>query len=387
MGDLLFLFWLFPFAEAAFFAAGAVRGFWNSRTRGNSGATEAVIQITTIGNYETVNEIIATISSYKLPFDYQFWVVTEPGTANHYVGADAVYVVPSDFSPKSHYKARAQEYSRLVRKHLGLNRYDVKVMMVDDDALPTRDYFIAAFKADFDICEGILTPRRGYGRFISHLDDVRTQSCLVTCSFWQGIGHPVWVHGEGLVLRGSAETAVTWNYPVIASEDLTVGQNAVETGLRWGFIWQYVQITSPWSFKDFITQRRRWFWGNFFCLRQGLLPPLGAFLVAVRWLFGLLCEFVVVLGLFMVPANVWHVPQGFTALLFSSLGLWLATFAIGCWISAQEPGVSTSKRLVNTLIGTVMTPLTLAVSTFVTMYVFALGPTGRFDVIAKAVPR
>jgi hypothetical protein len=384
MGLLVFLFWLFPFVEATFLILGWLRSRWSQHFRSRSGATFAVIQITTIGNYETVNEIIEKVRSYCLPFKYEFWVITEPGVANHYEGADFVYQVPADFKAKSLYKARAQEYSRLVRKWRGLNRRDVKVIFIDDDALPTSGYLLKAFNADYDICEGILTPRRTYGRFISHLDDVRTQNCLVICSFWQGIGHPVWVHGEGLCFRGDAEDKVTWDYPVVASEDLTVGHNSLDVGLKWGFIWEYVQITSPWSIRDFVTQRRRWLWGNVFALRNGLIPPLGAFLVTSRWLIGLICESVVLAGLFLVPLAVWRVPSGFQELLYTSLGVWLSTFAIGCWISSKEPGVGLGKRILNTLVGTALTPITLAASSFVTFYCLALGPTGKFDVISKA---
>ena len=52
------------------------------------------------------------------------------------------------------------------------------------------------------MCEGIPTPRTGYGRFLSHMDDLRTINCIYMCSVFQGIGHPIHVHGEGLCVRG-----------------------------------------------------------------------------------------------------------------------------------------------------------------------------------------
>ncbi len=387
MGYVLLAFWLIPLVEASLMIAGWIRVKLTEHKFLDSGATQAVIQITTIGNYETVNDIIATIRSYELPFPFEFWVVTEAGIPNHYVGADAVYEVPESFVTKAHYKARAQEYSRHVRKQLGLDRHDVKIIMVDDDSLPTRAYFVKAFNADYDICEGIITPRRGYGRFMTHLDDVRTQSCLVSCAFWQGVGHPIWVHGEGLCFRGSAEAAVTWNYPVIASEDMTVGHNAVEAGLTWGFMYEFVQITAPWSFKDFVIQRRRWLWGNIDAVQNGLIPPLGAFLSTGLWFSGLISFIVVTAGLVLVPLGIWQAPQGFQPFLVASLICWLTTFGIGCWISAQEPGISLPRRILNTLAGIVMTPLSTAVSSLVTYYCLAKGPTGGFEVIAKALPR
>ena len=289
---------------------GMTRAVLHKPHDGDSGATEAIIQVTTIGNYETVNDIIASVKGYDLPFPFQFWIVTEPGVPNHYVGADEVFVVPEDFDCLSTYKARAQEYSRRVRQLRGLDRHDVKIIMLDDDSLPTRKYFIDVFHADYDICEGILTPRQGYGRFLSHIDDLRTMNCMTICSFWQGIGHPVWVHGEGLCLRGSAEAIVTWNYPVFASEDMTVGQNSIERGLKWGFVWEYIQLTSPWTFKDFKKQRRRWIWGNIWALRNGLIPPFAAFMVTLRWILGLTIEVLVTAALVLVPLGVWNLRTG-----------------------------------------------------------------------------
>ena len=282
MGRVILLLWLYPLLEGSFAIIGLGMAVLRKRKLGASGATEAIIQITTIGNYDTVNEIIAAVRGYDLPFPYAFWVVVEPGVENRYVGADEVLMVPEDFVSLARYKARAQDYSRRVRLERGLNRRDVKIIMLDDDSLPTRKYFIDVFGADYDVCEGVLTPRRGYGRFLTHIDDLRTFNCLTICSFWQGIGHPIWVHGEGLTLRGSAESAVTWNYPVVASEDLTVGHNAVERGLSWGFVWEYVQLTSPFSWHDMVVQRRRWIWGNLYALRTGLLPPLGTALTGSR---------------------------------------------------------------------------------------------------------
>ena len=92
--------------------------------------------------------------------------------------------------------------------------------------------------------QGIPTPRTGYGRFLSHMDDLRTINCLYMCSVFQGVGHPIHVHGEGLCVRGSAEAFVTWDYEMFASEDLVFGHMAAFSGMTWGFVWDYVAITS-----------------------------------------------------------------------------------------------------------------------------------------------
>ena len=386
MGRVVLLLWLYPLVEFAWMVIGLCRARWSHHHHGNSGATEAIIQITTVGNYQTVNEIIEAVREYRLPFPYSFWVVVEPGVDNHYVGADEVIVVPEEFHCLAAYKARAQEYSRRVRQVRGLDRHDVKIIMLDDDSLPTAKYFVDVFNADYDVCEGVLTPRRGYGRFLTHLDDLRTFSCLVVCAFWQGIGHPMWIHGEGLCLRGSAEAAVTWNFPVIASEDLTVGQNAVERGLTWGFVWEYVQLTAPWTWNDFIKQRRRWIWGNIYALRNGLLPPLPTVTISLHWIFGAVTELLWVAALILVPLGIWRPPGNLVWVLFASLLAWISMWVASSWIGSKDEGASIWRRLGNTAVGTLLAP----VSSFLTFYVLVLsilkGDPKSFEVIAKANP-
>jgi hypothetical protein len=356
------------------------------RYMGTSGATQAIIQVTTIGNYETVNEIIRGVRSYNLPFPYQFWVVVEPGVVNHYDGADEVIVVPASFTALSHYKARAQEYSRRVRAARGLNRHDVKIIMLDDDSLPTRQYFIDVFGADYDVCEGVLAPRKQYGRFLSHMDDLRTLTCLQECAFWQGIGHPIWVHGEGLTLRGSAESVVTWNYPVNASEDLTVGQNSVERGLRFGFVYSVIQVTSPWSWSDFVKQRRRWIWGNLYALRSGLLPPLAAGIIATRWIIGLAVQILVTIGIVLSPTGALKAPRVLTQEVVASLILYFIMYAIAGWIGASETGATVAKRVRGALGAALLAPVTSALSTLVQIQCILKGDPGGFEVIAKEQP-
>jgi len=353
---------------------------------GTSGATEAIIQITTVGNYRTVSGIVRRIREYELPFPYVVWVVVEPGVENHYEGADEVIEVPEDFDCRASYKARAQEYSRRVRQSRGLDRHDVKVIMLDDDSLPTRRYLVDVFGADYDICEGILAPRNNYGRFLSHVDDLRTLACLTECAFWQGCGHPMWVHGEGLTLRGSAESIVTWNFPVKASEDLTVGHNAVERGLTFGFVYSVIEVTSPWTWRDFSTQRRRWVWGNIHALRAGLLPPLSAARVAMRWLIGLLVQLLVTIALISTPFHHWNYPHPFRGLLVLSLVSFFATFALACWVGSKTATASLWVRLLNTGVGTFLAPVSSLVTSYVLLASLARGAPQGFDVIEKERP-
>jgi hypothetical protein len=386
MTALTLFIWLFPIPQATMLVLGVLSWRFHSRYRVNSGATEAIIQITTIGNQDTVNWIIRNIREYELPFPHRIWVVIEPFVEPGFEGMDELIVVPAEFPALARYKARAQEYSRTIRGARGLGRRDVKIVMLDDDVLPTRQYFIDVFNADYDVCEGIITPRIGYGRFLSHLDDLRTLSCITICSIFQAWGHPCWVHGEGLCVRGDAEQVVTWNYPIVASEDLVFGQNAVERGMSWGFVWEYVQITSPWTVKDFITQRRRWLWGNINALKRGLIPPLGTVLVLGRRFYGILASVIAAVATILVPLDVIYVPRSWYVPLFTSLGIWVLQFAIACWIGSSIKGRTMGIRIRDAVIGVLLSPITSFMTFLVIVVCLIRGDPKKFEVIAKVRP-
>jgi Glycosyl transferase family group 2 len=205
--------WTVPIVLAGMALLGYVRG----RRLKVAFARGMIIQITTVGNQETVNAIIAAIRGYRLGFPHRIWVVTEPSSPTGYEGADRLIVVPADFECRASYKCRALEYVRRLRAREGLADRDLKILFLDDDSLPTKGYIEKAFQADHDICQGIVAPRNHYGRFLSYMDDLRTLNCLVFCSVFQSFGRPIQVHGEGLCVRASAEQVVTWDHPVVAS--------------------------------------------------------------------------------------------------------------------------------------------------------------------------
>jgi hypothetical protein len=383
---LIVVCWLFGMIDASLMAFGLISAYFRSRTPSDSGATEVIMQITTVGNHDTVNSIIQSIRDYDLPFPYRIWVVTEPFVEPGFVGMDDLIVVPESFTALARYKARAQEFSRRLRAERGLARRDVKVIMLDDDTLPTRKYLTDAFAADYDVCEGITAPRLHYGRLLSHMDDLRTLGCLVYCSAFQGHSHPLWVHGEGLCVRGSAEQVVTWNYPIVASEDLVFGQNAVERGLTWGFLWEYMQLTSPWTIRDYIKQRRRWMWGNIYALRTGLIPPMATTMLVFRWVSGIVVGIFSTIGIALTLSHTVYVNPVWVRLLIVSLCVWLSMFAYACWIGASAEGRPLVLKIRDTAIGVLISPLTSFLTVVAMFIVFAKGDPKRFEVIAKTRP-
>lgn len=258
---LVLVVWLFPI----FVLCGIIYGYLRNRflCHLNPNLTsKIIIQITTLDNYNIVNRNVATIRSYDLRIPYDIWIVTESSLIDRYYGADKILTVSPEFMSKAKYKARALDYSCKVRESLGISSMNVKILFLDDDTIPSKKYIETCYEADYDVMQGILQPKLNYGTLYSYVENMRTLACLSVCSIYQSHGHPVWVHGEGICVRASTEHAVGWGFNLVSSEDLVFGHKCTEKKMRWGFIWRPIYITSPWTFRDFFKQRKRWLWGN-----------------------------------------------------------------------------------------------------------------------------
>lgn len=392
--DLVYLAWLIPLAELVLLVAGQLHYRYRYREAPRGTFSELIIQITTTGAERArVNEIIDEIRDYRLTMDYQVWVVTEPGTRTDYRRADRVLVVPDDFAVRSRRKARALEYSRLARSALRLDRADVKVLFVDDDVSLTERYIERAFHAHYDLAQGVITPRTGYawrpfGHFLaSHADDIRTHACLVYCSVFQGVlGRPLHVHGEGLAVTGAAERVITWDYPLVASEDLAFGQQARRHGLRWGWFHEYAEVTSPWSVRDYLTQRARWLWGDIEAIRsRSIMPMPGALLVCAKYIlgvFGLVCS---ATGLYLRASGQIPATAGVLGVVKLSVLAWVALFFACGWIGASSAsaGNTVDSRLLSGVLAVLMTPLSVLLTLAAILVPLARGNPRNFAVIRK----
>jgi cellulose synthase/poly-beta-1,6-N-acetylglucosamine synthase-like glycosyltransferase len=187
-------------------------------------------------------------------------------------------------------------------------------------------------------------------------------------------------------MRGSAEAAVTWDFPIVASEDLVFGQNAVGLGLKWGFLWQYVQLTSPWTWRDFIKQRRRWLWGNIHAVQNGLIPPLGGFLVTSRYLLGVVVFAYSSLGIGLDLAGVIQLPTSLLWPLWASLAIWLVSFGVCCWLSTGLKEKNLAGRLFDVAVGLALAVVTSAATIVVAVIALFMGKPTKFEIIQKSKP-
>ena len=390
---LVYAAWMFPLAELALMLTGLL--FFRRRFRENAEAfTELIIQITTAGHeQQRVEEIIAQIRGYHLDMPHRIWVVTEPHDSHAY-SADYTIGVPQDFRCNARAKARALEYSRLIRQSLGLDRPDVKIIFNDDDVTLTRAYIETGFRAGYDLCEGVITPRhhyavRPFSHFVtSHADDIRTHACLVYCSTFQGLFHrPLHVHGEGMVTTGHAESLITWDYDMTASEDLVFGQQAARLGLRWGWFHEYAEVTSPWTLADYFKQRRRWLWGDIHALRhRNVIPFTAAFRVLAKYLASVIALACSIAGLWLRATG--RIPATAGILNFGKLSLlaWIALAFTCGWIGASTSGAlkrDDDSRMLAGVLAVIMMPLS-ALLTFAALLIpLAQGDPRAFQTIRK----
>ncbi len=394
MQYLVYAAWLVPLIELLLLAVGQLYYRRRFRVAPPGKFSGLIIQITTTGReQDRVNEVISQLRGYRLSMPCEIWVVTEPGQDNYYPGADIVLTVPPNFTAQSERKARALEYSRRVRAHYGLDRRDIKILFNDDDVAPTRGYVETAFAADYDICEGITSPRteyavRPFGHFLaSHADDMRTHNCLVYCSVFQGLlGQPLHVHGEGLTVTGTAERMVTWDWPAFASEDLIFGRKAARAGLRWGWFHEYAELTSPWTLRDFITQRRRWLWGDIHGIRhREVLSGPAAMTITGKYLISIFTMMFSLAGLYMrLTGELPRSPIEMDCARLSVLAWTGVIFACG-WIGSGSSvtGASDDSRLLSGVLAILMLPVSALMTIAGLVVPLLLGNPHTFEVIRK----
>lgn len=398
---VLVAFFLIPLVECLLGVLGALwSGIGYAQTPGKF--QHLIIQITTVGKEpELVQRTVDKLRGYKLTMPHEIWVVIEPNQFVDYRDADEVVVVPASFTCRPVDKARALEYTRLMRKRRGLNRADVKLLLVDDDTLPSSSYVYKAFNGDYDICQGVTVPSRWYAVggwrhfLLSHLDDIRTRNCLVYCSCTQGIlQYPLFVHGEGLCMTGRTEDIVTWDRPIVASDDLVFGTNAAHMGLSWGYFHAAIQLVSPWSFKENLNQRWRWTWGNFDAIGNREIMPLpAAIFKAIKYALGFVSVLASTTGAVLLWTGLAKVPAQAHLVFHISLACWFLSYGVAGWInSGGEPNREIRPnafrywgfRLAQAFWATLLTPITALAPIFVIAYSVVRGRPDRFVMIKKS---
>ena len=335
-----------------------------------------IIQITTNSrDSKSVNKMIKMIKTHQYPFSYEIWVVIEEAAHQNYFGADRILKVPTKFETpnKTLYKARALEYAREVRISEGIETNKTKILFLDDDNRPSKQYIEKAFHSPFDLSQGILKSKRqdNEGSLLTVVADyTRTAVCIGYCSFFNSRHNPRLVHGEGLVIKANVERETTWDFGRTFAEDLIFGRRASKR-FTFGFIPETLDITAPKSIKDLFIQRRRWFWGNVTAMRQIDLSER-IFLLANTMMSTIGGLSVGAITIILVSGT--HLP------LISLIALGISTTA---WVSQYIVGCAVNTKSATSVFKTVflMYPASL-ISTAVSIAVLFSKPK-TFDIIQK----
>jgi hypothetical protein len=370
---ILFAFWLIP----VLLLCATVYGYIRTRLCFNQNRVtkKIIIQITTVENFNLVNKIIETVRDYRLDFPHEIWVVTESQFLHMYQGADRLFRVPIHFRSVGNYKVRALDYSTQIRNQLEMTTDEYKVLFLDDDTIPSRKYIEKCFIGDYDIMEGIIEPRLNYGNRYSYVDNIRTLSCISLCSIFQSHGYPLWVHGEGMCIKASAERDVGWRFDIIGSEDLIFGHICGTKKLKWGFIWETIYITSPWTFKDFIKQRKRWLWGNIDAISRILTWKSGVRIIFF-YLIGAAAILISSIGFIMDQLGMLEFTIFERSLSYISLVVWIGLYA---YIGFKIGGGKWRHVILSVILAwyvSVMNTIPIWIGVF-------LGRPKKFEVIAK----
>jgi hypothetical protein len=364
--------------------------------RDPDGTDRMIIQITTLGREpKLVQRTVDTIRGYGLGFPYEIWVVIEPGYPTDYRNVDQVLVVPAEFKSRAIDKARALHYALTRRIERGLDNRYVKVLLLDDDTLPSKRYVVNSFQGDYDYCQGVTVVNREYGRgpwqhwLASLFDGIRARNCLIYCSCTQGITNkPLFVHGEGLCIRGHAERDVGWNWPIVASDDFVHGTNAAYQGYSWGYHLAYIQLVSPWTIKASILQKHRWTWGNFMAIWRRDITPLSVGLPkGIKYAVGFVSVTCSAYGGVALATGLLKVPQAIDDVYVVSIGAWIFSYALSAFVNSGgedtrlhfrervrasgRPPVThwrvryAAWRVYQTIVGVVMVPVTALAPAFI----------------------
>ncbi|MGZ5296239.1 MAG: glycosyltransferase family 2 protein, partial [Actinomycetota bacterium] len=154
----------------------------------------------------------------------------------------------------------------------------------------------------------------------------------------------------------------------------------------WGFVWDYVEITSPFTWRDFLTQRRRWVWGNIHAIRH-VLPLRSSILLIVLYVYGLFTFVVSTIGIVLALTGALHFRSGIMPWLLVSMAIWLSMFALSGVINSGCGASKGIRRVRDVVVAVLLAFVTSVVAIGVQVVALLKGNPRRFEVIQKTDPK
>lgn len=339
-----------------------------------------IIQITTIGDdiiVDTVRHLWTSLGDRDRSL-YEIWVVTECTDPRSYPFVDRVLVVPPDFQTTkgAKFKGRAHEYARRCRVEAGLTDY--KVLYIDDDTSVSPEFIDECYDRTFDLMQGPVNIGHPRG-FLPSIDAAsRAVSCLSLCSFFQEISHHLFTHGEGFCIDERVDRAVSWDHPGWYADDLVYGALATRRfGFRMSSTYAAVQTNSPIGLRQFVTQRRRWFWA---LVRSNYLLPRS--LQVELWgltVIGMGITPLAVTGMLLAVLGIFELPDELATTSEALFVLWVVGW--GCAGYFAQRGVR------GVLVGAVSSMIAPAIGFLISIVGILMGPTQTFEVMKRVERR
>ncbi len=259
-----------------------------------------------------------------------------------------VFVVPKTFKPKNgaKWKARALEWAK--RKQDDSDW----VLHLDEESIPTIECIKGC--ADFmrthtlSIGQGeILYNGTGYNpwKATCAADSLRTGDDIFRFRFQYSCLHvPIFgSHGSFLLVPGILERKIGWDVGASGSvtEDAAFAITAWGRGIRFDWVNGQMIEQSPYTFLDFIKQRRRWFNGLWFVATSQDFPIRYRAVLGLFMAYWSISPFVL---LFCIAMWAFAIPMPWMISLFlrASFVYYVASYAIGGWRNGNDVGLIAS---------------------------------------------
>ena len=364
LGVYLSVVWTLPVAMSVMAVIGTIQARRSlARPAGMNVASSCdallIVQIPTIGRADVMPALRRVVHSMEATFPANFtrWrvdvVAEETSEARDDLDALVsehvrVLYVPADYATRNgtQAKARANCWVDELRQRDGESRGDVWVLHMDDDTAvgpDTAEHLARFINANpFGdprrkvLAQGVLTYPRQFSSngSVWLADAVRPGSDLSVFRLWTGGGRPLLgAHGELLLVRADIESGIGWDY----GRQLSITEDANFALLfatrhpgRSAWIAARCYGSSPESFADLVTQRKRWARGLLHVARNRAVPLRHRLLLRyalASWVLGPLQHVLVVLGVsavlgvrYTAPVQPWILVP------------WALNMGVGVWM-------------------------------------------------------
>lgn len=350
-----------------------------------------------------VRYVIETVSDVAIS---PRWQLSETSGKLHYA------VVPPDYQTprQTRYKARALQYllDDRTRRLAGCeDAENIWVLHLDEESFLTPEAVLGIheFMARYDlrltrgaIGQGEILYNSGrYGRsaVIEAIDSIRSGEDLGRFRVQFGAWHrPVFgMHGSYILTPARIERLVSWDvggYGAI-TEDAYFALLATERGVRFDWVAGYIREQSPFSLRDLLEQRRRWFCGLAHIARDPSLKftttavlRLAVFFWQFSWIG---CVVSLVFYARSFAPQTTNVPQWAVTLVAVCGGLFCSTYVVGAYRNVLRAQLSPARKGFNVLFTFLawLALIPVAVESLAILYAL-VRPVRHFHVVAKDLP-